>query len=135
MASTEGPVLISSRLQSEMVEHARACLPDEACGLLVGRGREVDRFVPVTNVEASPDSYTLDPEQHYRVLRDVEDSGLEIVGGFHSHPASPAVPSDTDITLAGEPGWVWIIAGHVVSVPDLRAWSIRGSRVEEVAIR
>ena len=121
-------------LLEELIAHATDSLPNEACGLLVGRGRRADRFVPVTNVAASPDRYTLDPEQHYRVLIQAESDSQEILGVFHSHPTSAAEPSVTDISLAEEPGWVWVIAGDVARSPVVRAWRIVAGRSSEVRL-
>ena len=125
---------LGDRVAGELLDHAIACLPNEACGLLIGRGRDIDRFVPVTNVAASPDRYTLDPEQHYRAMINAERDGLGILGVFHSHPNSGAQPSVTDIALAEEPSWVWVIAGDVTRVPTLRAWHIVGGQASGVRI-
>lgn len=131
----EVPLRLAVGLQDEILAHARDCLPDEACGLLVGRAREVEVFRPVTNIDSSPRTYTLSPEEHFRVLRESEREGREIVGAFHSHPDSAAIPSPTDVVLAQEPDWVWLIAGPVTRAPTLRAWLIRDGRPTEVRLR
>lgn len=128
----ESVLHLGDRLSAELIAHAIEGLPNEACGLLVGRGRRVDRFVPVTNAAAAPDRYTLDPEQHYRTMIQAESEALEILGVFHSHPVSAAEPSATDISLAGEPEWVWVIAGDVARSPVLRAWRIVAGQSSEI---
>lgn len=131
----EAPLRLAPGLQEEIIAHARDCLPDEACGLLVGLGREVEAFRPITNIDASPRTYTLSPEEHHRVWRESEREGREIVGAFHSHPDSGAIPSSTDVALAREPDWVWLIAGPVSKAPKLRAWLVRDGRSIEVGLR
>ncbi len=131
---TGAPVVLGPGIRGEMIAHARSCLPNEACGLLVGRGLHVERFVPVANADASPTTYTLDPEGHYRAMLEAEADGLALLGAFHSHPASAAVPSRTDIDLAADPDWVWIIVGPMDEHLRVRAWRILESGTEEVPI-
>lgn len=133
-AMDEAPLRLAPGVLDEIIAHAIDCLPDEACGLLVGQGRHVEAFRSITNIDPSPRTYTLDPEEHFRVLRESEREGWEIVGAFHSHPASAAVPSVTDVALAREPDWVWLIAGPVTEVARFRAWLIRDGRSIEVGL-
>src|SRR5690606_31724383 len=79
----------------QMIAHAYDGLPNEACGLLVGRAdgpdadgvdrAEVIRFVPTTNVAASSKVYTVDPGEHLRADRAAEADGYEVIGVMHSH--------------------------------------------------
>ena len=81
-------------LGEELMRHARAELPNEACGLLSGSlasGRAI-RFHPARNVEASPLRYDVHPEDLVRITFAIEDAGEELVAIFHSHTRSAAVP-------------------------------------------
>lgn len=88
-----------------IVAHARRDHPDEACGLVTGpAGTDAAvRFVPMANVERSPTFYRFDPMEQLRVWREMEDRGEEPVVIYHSHTATTAYPSRTDIALASEP--------------------------------
>ena len=121
----------------EVMRHARAELPNEACGLLAGSvaaGR-VTRFHPARNVEASPLRYNVHPEDLVRITFAIEEAGEELVAIFHSHTRSPAVPSATDRRTAMYPDAVYLLA--TLADPDapparaLRAWRIyRGQSFE-----
>jgi proteasome lid subunit RPN8/RPN11 len=127
-------MLLSDSIRSEIVGHARAGHPEEACGLLAvdGDGR-VRRAYCLANVDRSPISFTVDPDQHYASLVDAESNGWSLGGSFHSHPRTAAVPSQTDIFRALEPDWVYLIIGLAdLETPELRGWWIRtGVAVEE----
>ncbi len=99
--------LIQSELESSK--------PYEACGVLVGTisgsTALVERAMPITNVKRTRTSFELDPKEHYDVWNDAEKNGKEIVGVYHTHPVSSAVPSLWDKeTMQNVPG-VWLIAG------------------------
>ena len=84
----------------EMIAHAQEETPNEACGILAGSNGRVLRLYRAGNAALSPTSYRLYPDEQYRIFKDIEDRGLEILGVYHSHPSSPAVPSETDIGQA-----------------------------------
>ena len=117
--------------------HARAELPNEACGLLSGSlasGRAT-AFHPARNVEASPLRYNVHPEDLVRITFAIEDAGEELVAIFHSHTRSAAVPSATDRRAAMYPDAFYLLA--TLAHPDapaasaLRAWRIyRGQGFE-----
>lgn len=102
MGVVEESLVIASDVVDAVVGHARSCLPDEACGLLVGerRGDEatiVERFAAVPNVSKTPQrTFVLDPASMLAAEDAAEADGLGVVGVMHSHPTSPAVPSPTD---------------------------------------
>jgi len=99
--------LIQSELESNK--------PYEACGVLIGiisgSTALVEKAVPVTNVKRTRASFELDPKEHYDAWNEAEKNGKEIVGVYHTHPVSSAVPSLWDReTMQNVPG-VWLIAG------------------------
>src|SRR6188508_704734 len=124
-----------------MLDHARADLPNEACGLLSGAlatGVAVE-FHPARNAERSPLRYTVHPDDLLRIVLEIEDAGRDLVGIFHSHTHTPAVPSATDLRESMYPEPFYVLA----SLPDpdapperaLRAWRIRNGRSTEVPVR
>ena len=118
---------------AEMVAHAYACYPEEACGLLGGdllSGR-VSVFYPCANVARSARVYTLDPTDHLRADRDAESRGLEIIGVFHSHTHTEPYPSPTDVEQAPDPSWRYVIVSLKREAPETRSYRIVDGRVTE----
>lgn len=110
--------------------HFRETVPDECCGLLAGLGNLVRFVYPLTNSQASPSAFTIAADEHFGAWRHAEAHGWELIGAFHSHPQGPEHLSTTDIALAGEPDWFYL----VVTSQTLRAYQIVGRRAIEVAI-
>jgi proteasome lid subunit RPN8/RPN11 len=102
---------ISRDLVDRIVAHARADHPDEACGIIagpVGSGRP-ERFVPMENAERSPTFYRFDSMEQLRVWREMDDRDEEPVVIYHSHTATEAYPSRTDISYASEPNAHYVL--------------------------
>src|SRR2546423_14419724 len=101
---------IARDMVDEMVAHAREDAPNECCGMIGGRGGEAVTLYRATNAEASPLRYSLDAQDQFRIMRQMEDAGEELVAIYHSHTASDAYPSQTDINLALYPDAVYVIS-------------------------
>ncbi|HVS20127.1 MAG TPA: M67 family metallopeptidase [Planctomycetota bacterium] len=102
---------------------ARVAQPREACGLLLGR-REgsrilVVRVVAARNVAAELERFEVDPRDHLEAQRAARETGLEVVGAWHSHAHGPATPSASDAREA-VPAWVHVIVD--ARAGDCRAW-------------
>ena len=138
---------IPRRIYDEMVEHAREEAPNECCGLIGGADGEARTLYKAKNAEASPLRYNLDPTDQIRINGEMEDRGEELAAIYHSHTASPAYPSQTDINLAlmdrredGEvvgkepifPGVLYLIASLAEGEEPLRAFRIEEDGVTEV---
>jgi [CysO sulfur-carrier protein]-S-L-cysteine hydrolase len=122
----------------QMLAHAHACLPEEACGLIAGAPgddiAEVAWFVACDNAARSSRVYTVDARQHLAADRRAEDEGLEIIGVVHSHTHTEPYPSPTDIAQAVDPGWHYLIVSLRDSEPMLRSWRIVDGEVTEEPI-
>lgn len=135
----DGVVRISSWVLGELVARARAGLPNEVCGVAGGLAdpeapAEVTRLYPLENASASPERYTVDPAEQLAVYRQMADDGLPCVAVYHSHPATPARPSTTDIAEAYDPDVAYIIVSLAEEEPSVRAFSIREGEVRELTI-
>ncbi|MEY2474231.1 MAG: [CysO sulfur-carrier protein]-S-L-cysteine hydrolase [Actinomycetota bacterium] len=106
-------------------------LPNEACGLIAGRGSDGHVAYPITNVAASSRIYELDPKQHLRADRDAEDRGLEIIGVYHSHTHTVGYPSPTDVQQAPDPGWHYILVSLADEAPTVRSYRIVDGNITE----
>ncbi|MCK9893335.1 M67 family metallopeptidase [Frankia sp. AgB32] len=95
-----------------IVAHARRDHPDEACGVVAGPAGSdrPERFIAMENAERSPTFYRFDATEQLRVWREMDDRDEEPVVIYHSHTATEAYPSRTDISLAGEPGAHYVLA-------------------------
>ncbi len=111
-----------------LVDHALDSAPNECCGYLRARDGVVDEVFRAESLRASPYGYELDPKS-LLAANELDDEGFE-VGIYHSHPRSPAEPSQTDINLAHYPHWTYLIVS-LEGEPDVRAWRIAEGRVEE----
>ena len=114
--------------------------PNEACGLIAGsapalEGGLASRFLPLTNVAASPFRYLIDPNEQLRAMLDIDDADEVVWGIVHSHVMSPAVPSDTDVGLAAYPDALYLHLLAAGPEPLVRAWAIRDGVVNEVQLR
>lgn len=87
-----------------MVAHARACLPEEACGLIAGTAegdnKEIRKVYLLTNIDHSEEHFFLDPREQLAAIKDMRANGLKPLGNWHSHPETPSRPSDEDKRLA-----------------------------------
>lgn len=113
-----------------MVAHCIAALPNEGCGLLLGKRRGetavVTEALPARNALASPRRYEIEPEFVLAADRRARDAGLLLLGAWHSHTDSVPVPSATDRAEAW-PDWCCLIVGLARPArPDLRAWRLLG---------
>ena len=133
--------MLPADLASAMLEHARAELPNEACGLVSGSIQTGDAvaFHPARNSERSALRYTVHPDDLLRIILEIEDAGRDLVGIFHSHTRSPAVPSATDLreSMYPEPFYVLASLADPDAPPEraLRAWRIRDGQSTEVPVR
>ncbi|WP_182908435.1 Mov34/MPN/PAD-1 family protein [Microbispora sp. H13382] len=118
---------IPRELVDKIVAHARADHPDEACGILAGPAGSdrPERFVPMENAERSPTFYRFDSMEQFRVWREMDDRDEVPVVIYHSHTATEAYPSRTDITLASEPDAHYVL----VSTASEEETSFRSYRI------
>ncbi|MCV7171158.1 M67 family metallopeptidase [Mycobacterium manitobense] len=118
---------IRADLVDAMVAHARADHPDEACGIIAGpEGSDrPERFVAMLNAERSPTFYRFDSQEQLRVWRAMDDADEVPVVIYHSHTATEAYPSRTDISYASEPDAHYVL----VSTRDADYHELRSYRI------
>jgi proteasome lid subunit RPN8/RPN11 len=133
-------------IRDEVVAHARAALPNEACGIIVGDRPAADggvalRWVPLRNALASPVRYSIDPDDLLRLTIETDDADQAFWAIVHSHVASPARPSPTDLRESHYPDALYVLVSLAASEADpatglesLRAWRIVDGGVHEVTL-
>jgi desampylase len=119
-----------------MVAHAAREAPRECCGLLIGRRGRVAFTLPMPNADPRPRTgFRVDPAEHIaarRVLRRLVPA-LDIVGVYHSHPSSAAVPSPRDLAEAHYPEWLFVIVGNAAA--SVRVFRITDGMAAPVRVR
>ncbi len=129
---------IPADIRDAIVAHARRDHPDEACGVVAGReGSEApERFVAMVNAAASPTFYEFEPTDLLRLYREMDDRDEEPVVIYHSHTATEAYPSRTDIGLAQEPNAHYVLVstrehGNNDGAVEFRSYRIVDGEVTE----
>ena len=120
-------LVIRRDLVEAMVAHARADHPDEACGVIAGpEGSDrPERFIEMVNAERSPTFYRFDSMEQFKVWRSMDEADEVPVVIYHSHTATAAYPSRTDISLAQEPDAHYVL----VSTRDPQEHELRSYRI------
>jgi proteasome lid subunit RPN8/RPN11 len=123
---------VPKQIHDELLAHAREEAPNECCGLIGGNDSEAKTVYRARNAEASPLRYNLDPQDQFRIMTEMDEKGEELSAIYHSHTASPAYPSQTDINLAAYPDALYLIVSLAEGEKDLRGFSITDGEVTEV---
>jgi proteasome lid subunit RPN8/RPN11 len=125
-------LVIRADLVEAMVDHARRDHPDEACGVLAGpEGCDrPERHIPMVNAERSPTFYRFDAQEQLKVWREMDAADEVPVVIYHSHTATEAYPSRTDVSLAAEPDAHYVL----VSTRDPDRHELRSYRIVDGAV-
>jgi len=136
-------LIIERALQDAIVEHARRDHPDEACGVIAGpyKSDRPVRHIPMLNAAMSTTFYEFDSTDLLHLYREMDDRDEEPVVIYHSHTATEAFPSRTDVNLAQEPGAHYVLVStrdgaHESGEVDFRSFRIVDGQVteEEVSV-
>jgi proteasome lid subunit RPN8/RPN11 len=139
--------VLPEAIRAGIVEHARAELPNEACGLVIGSAPAADggralRWEPTRNRASSPYRYEIDGADLLRLTIEVDDADEVFWAIVHSHVRSPARPSPTDIGAAQYPDALYILVSLADAEADpttgersVRGWRILEGAVHEVELR
>lgn len=132
----DGALSLPRRIINQLLDHARASPGQEICGLISARGSIALRAIPVANVAAHPEHrYAMDPAGQIAALREMRESGEDLLAIYHSHPISPAAPSTIDIAEAGYPDTIYLIISlNTKGVLEMRGFTILDGAVGEVAL-
>ena len=126
---------ITQQIINDIIDHARKGLPEEVCGYLAGTGRTVTKQFRLTNIDHSFEHFSFDPKEQFQAVREARNLGLEILANYHSHPATPARPSEEDIRLAFDPNISYVIVSLAAELPDIKSFRIQNGEVEKEEIQ
>ncbi len=114
----------------EMIAHAQGDAPNECCGIIAGEDGRAVKLFRARNAEASPYRYNVEPKDLFRIFRECEENGWSFLAIYHSHTASEAYPSPTDVRLATWPEAYYVL----VSLMDADRAVVRAFRILDGAI-
>lgn len=126
---------ISQQIIDSIIENARLGLPEEVCGYLAGISGEVTRQFPMTNIDHHTEHFSFDPAEQFQVMREARKAGLEILANYHSHPETPARPSEEDIRLAYDPNISYVIVSLASELAEIKSFMIMNGEVEKEEIQ
>lgn len=128
-------IIMTKQQYNEIVGHSLQAVPNEACGLLGGKAEEGVKYVAkvylLTNVDNSPEHFSMDPKEQFAAVKDMRSNGWSLLGNFHSHPASPARPSEEDKRLAFDPEASYMI----LSLLDERNIALKSFRIAKGEVK
>ncbi|MFD0774344.1 Mov34/MPN/PAD-1 family protein [Streptomonospora algeriensis] len=125
---------INRSIYDQIVAHARRDHPDEACGVVAGPdgSDRPERFIEMANAERSPTFYRFDSQEQLKVWREMDDRDEEPVVIYHSHTATAAYPSRTDISYASEPNAHYVLVStRAPETEEFRSFRIVDQEVTE----
>lgn len=120
-------IKIPKNIVDDIFAQGKDELPIEACGYLAGKDGIVQERYPLTNVDQSPEHFTLDPNEQFDTYKKAKAKGLNLIAVYHTHPETPARPSQEDIKLAFDPVISYVIAS--ISHDDIKSFKIKDGEV------
>jgi proteasome lid subunit RPN8/RPN11 len=125
---------IARSMLDQIIEQARAEAPDECCGMIAAVDGEAVAVHPAPNAAHSPLRYEIDGKDQIRIFDAMDEAGHDLGAIYHSHTRSDPEPSQTDINLAFYPDALYLIVGVAGEADDVRAWTIRDGKVDQVEL-
>lgn len=124
-------IRIPAAIHDDLIAHAKEGFPLEVCGILGGTGDTVSVIYRMTNTDASNEHFMMEPKEQFSVVKDLRAKGLAMLAIYHSHPESPARPSEEDIKLALTPDVSYVIVSLAdAALPDIKSYKINPGKVE-----
>lgn len=121
-------------MREALIAHAEREAPNECCGLLIGKGQVVSDAHPARNKVASETRFQINPADHFVAIRKARAAGLEVIGAYHSHPNSAALPSVSDLADAHEGAPVMLIVSLVPPEPVVRGFLLEPNGSKEIRL-
>ena len=125
---------ISKQIYEAVIAHAQSELPNESCGYFAGKDGQVSLFYPMTNIDASPEHFSFDPKEQFKVVKAAREQSLDLLAVYHSHPSTPARLSEEDIRLFNDPTPVYVIVSLSNPKPEMNGFNVFKPNANEVEI-
>lgn len=127
-------IRITKAVMAGMVRHAVKAAPVEACGYLGEPDGVASKQYRMRNTDDSGEHFSLDPREQFDVVRAMRTEGQRLRAVYHSHPATPARPSQEDIRLAFDPSLSYVIVSLAEGTTEVKSFRIVEGGVEEEEI-
>jgi len=130
-------ITIPKHIYDDLVQHAKEGFPLEVCGILGGTDDTISANYRMTNTDASNEHFMMDPKEQFSVVKDLRAKEFSMLAIYHSHPETPARPSEEDIKLALTPDVSYIIISLAdPGKADMRSFKISNGDViaEEIVV-
>jgi len=118
-----------------IVSHAKSSLPNEACGLIAGVTNDdvktVGKVYLLSNPDNSPEHFSINPKEQLTAIKDMRANGFTPLGNFHSHPSTPARPSEEDIKMFYDSTASYLILSLADKDPVLKAFGVNNGEVTQ----
>ena len=122
---------IPKSIVEEIYAQAKAEAPLEACGYLGGKDGVVSVRYPLYNIDQSTEHFSFDPKDQFKVVKEARAAGVDLIAVYHSHPETPARPSEEDIKLAYDPNISYVIASLAGENEDIKSFHIKSGTAEK----
>lgn len=122
---------IPKSIHEDLIAHAREGFPLEVCGILGGTGGVVSAIYRMTNTDASNEHFMMEPREQFAVIKDLRAKGLTMQAIYHSHPETPARPSQEDIRLALTPAVSYVI----ISLADSQHPVVKSFKIDQGKVK
>ena len=109
---------IKQEIVDRIVAQGRTGAPLEACGYLAEKDGVICQHFELTNIDKSLVHFSMDPAEQFAAVKECRNQGLKIRAVYHSHPETPARPSNEDIKLAYDPSLSYVIVSLADADPE-----------------
>jgi len=124
-------LILKKKFLDKIIAQARKEFPNEACGILAGKDGKVEKVYEMSNTDTSPSTFFMEAKEQLKVMKEIRNSGIQMIGIYHSHAASRAYPSAHDVELAFYPE----VSYAIISLEDKKNPVIKAFKIQEENIR
>ena len=124
-------LILKKKFLDKIIAHSRKEFPKEVCGILAGKDGKVEKVYEMSNTDTSPSTFFMEAKEQLKVMKEIRNSGIQMIGIYHSHVASRAYPSAHDVELAFYPE----VSYAIISLEDKKNPVIKAFKIQEENIR
>ncbi len=117
-----------------ITNHSKNMLPNEACGYIASLNGVVTTHFELTNLDQSPEHFSMDPKEQFAAIKEMRGKGLKLAAVYHSHPETPARPSEEDIKLAYDPEVSYLIVSLASNQVSIKSFKIQNKNIKNEPI-
>lgn len=122
-------IRIDKEVIKAIIDHAKEEMPFEACGYLAAKNGIITKHYALTNMDQTHDHFTMDAKEQFAAVKNMRANELKLAAVYHSHPETPARPSQEDIRLAYDPEISYVIISLAHEKPNVKSFKITQGNV------